>query len=50
MARSTRRVFLQSTGAGLTAAISGSLPVAKGEPAAPAIVPVFERETGHARR
>jgi perosamine synthetase len=39
MARSTRRVFLQSTGAGLTAAISGSLPVAKGEPAAPAIVP-----------
>lgn len=39
MARSTRRVFLQSTGAGLTAAISGSLAKAKAEPPTPAVLP-----------
>lgn len=39
MARSTRRVFLKSTGAGLTAAVSGSLAMANGEQAGPTVIP-----------
>ncbi|MGQ9504527.1 MAG: DegT/DnrJ/EryC1/StrS family aminotransferase [Thermogutta sp.] len=39
MARSTRRVFLKSTGAGLTAAVTGSLAGVQGEQGAPTVIP-----------